>query len=343
MNSFHFFPNPACCSYHTVQQSGLPSAETNQRKMRALWLALLLIISFAGVELVAGLGSHSLALLAEAGHLGSDGAALGIALLATRIAQLPSSPEAPFGYRRIEILAALVNSLGLTGMAVWIGWEAWQHLQTPDSTVILSLPMLMIAIGGLAVNSINARLLHPDSQHDLNVRGALLHTLADLASSVGVMMAAIAIWQWGWLWADSAMSFGVALLMITGALPLIHQSLHILLEKAPTHLDLATITERLHQFEGVIAVSHLRVWTIALGQDMLSAQITVSYSDGSKRDRLLQQLRMDLQQEFGIAEVVLQLSSGLPLELMNRSLVEQIEQLNPFPARLPAQQDLQQD
>lgn len=318
MNHSHFLSCPPNCSHTVAPASG---------KLRSLWMALVLMVCFAGVELSVGLVSHSLALVAESGHMLSDGLALGLALLATWIAQLPPSKQAPFGYRRVEILAALGNGIGLLGVAGWIGWEALTHLQVPESPTILSLPMLFTAMGGLAVNSINAYLLHQGSQHDLNLRGAFLHMLADVISSVGVIIAAIVIWQWGWTWADVAISLGVALLIATGAIPLIRQSLHILLEKAPAHLDLEQIAAHLQGFEGVIAVNNLRVWTIALGQEALSAHLTVSYGDGNKRDRLLRQMQMALQQEFGIAEMVLQLSAGLPIEEIP-SILEQIERLS---------------
>ncbi len=285
----------------------------------------MLIISFAGVELVVAGVSHSLALFAEAGHMVSDAIALGLALLATWMAQLPASAQATFGYRRIEILAALLNGMGLLGIAAWIAWEAWSHWHMSTASEILSLPMLITAIVGLGVNSLNAVLLHPGSATDLNLRGAFLHMLADAISSVGVILAALLISLWDWQWVDSVVGLGVALLIGAGALPLIRQSVHILLEKVPLHLDAAAITAHLNQFEGVVAVQNLRIWTIALGQDALSAQLTVSFTDGTKRDRLLQQLQISLQQEFGLSEVFLQLSSGMPLAWLHPSIAEQIE------------------
>ncbi len=306
--------HPPCCSYH--------QAGNTPQKLRSLGLALILITSFAAVEFSVACLSHSVALLAEAGHMLSDGLSLGVALLAAWLAQRPPSSQATFGYRRIEILAALLNGLGLFSIAVGIIWEALSHFYTPADG-ILSLPMLITALLGLGVNSINAVLLHSTSQHDLNLRGAWLHMLADVASSVGVIIAAVLIWLLDWQWADRAISVAVACLIAVTALPLIRQSLHILLEKTPNHLDSAQITAHLQGFAGVVAVHNLRLWTIALGQDALSAHLTVSFSEGSKRDRLLQQLQLSLQTEFGIAETFLQFSSGVPLELMP-SLVEQV-------------------
>jgi cobalt-zinc-cadmium efflux system protein len=308
-----FKSHPPCCPYHQPIQAN---------HARPLWMALGLLGGFAGVELGAAWLSHSVSLLAEAGHMFTDGFALGLSLLATWLAQLPPSRQATFGYRRVEIIAALLNGLGLLAVAGWIGWEALHNLYS--DTEILGLPMLITAIGGLGVNGINLRLLHQGSQHDLNLRGAWLHMLADVISSLGVMVAALVIWLWGWNWADSVISLGVAALIVTTALPLIRQSLQILLEQTPPHLDSAQISSRLQEFDGVLAVQNLRVWTVALGQDALSAHLIVSFSEGSKRDRLLRQLRVCLQQEFGFSETFLQISSGIP-ELLDLTLTEQIE------------------
>lgn len=312
--------SPACCAYHQ-------SLNQTPRKLRSLSLALGLLLSLAGLEVGAAWMSHSVALLAEAGHLLTDGLALGLALLAVWIGQWPSSSQATFGYRRIEILAALLNGVGLLGLAIWISWEAIDQWST-GPIEIWSQPMLITAAIGLGVNLINVKLLHPDSQQDLNLRGAWLHMLADLASAIGVMLAAIVIRCWGWNWADGAMSLIVAGLIAITALPLVRQSLHILLEKAPRHLEPAVVTAHLQSFEGVIAVQALRIWTIALGQEALTADLTVSYTSGQQRDRLLYQLQTSLQQNFGIAEIYLQLSAGPAAgfsDLISPSILEQIE------------------
>ncbi len=303
---FHFHPHsPGHCDCGET----LPSS-----KIRQLWIALILIGGFAAAELGVGLNSHSLALVAESGHMFSDAIALGIALLATWVASLPASPQAPFGYRRVEILAALVNGMGLVLVAVLIAWEAIARLQSP-STEILSLPMLVTAAIGLGVNSLNAFLLHDHRQDDLNLQGAFLHMVADAISSVGVMLAAIAVWALHWNRADGAISLAVAIFILLGAIPLIQQSLHILLEKAPAHLELAQIQSDLESFDGVKSVDRLRVWSIALNQEALTAELTVTIKEGSGRDRLLAQLQTFLQQKFGIQEVFLQLVAPVPFNL----------------------------
>lgn len=267
--------------------------------------------------------SHSLALVAEAGHLFSDGLALGLALLATWIARFPASDRATFGYRRIEILAALANGIGLVVVAFWIAQESIPRLQSPPDD-ILSLPMLITAGAGLVVNSLNAFLLHDGSHNDLNLRGAFLHMVADAVSSVGVIIAAVLVWTLGWNWVDGAISLGVAGLIAVGAIPILRQSLHILLEKTPTHLDLLQIQARLAGFDGVEAVNNLRIWSIAIGQDALSAHLTVRGQDGAGRDRLLRQIQTSLQQEFGIQEIFLQMTAPAVVNLSQPQLLDEI-------------------
>jgi cobalt-zinc-cadmium efflux system protein len=171
-----------------------------------------------------------LALLADSGHLASDCFALILALFASWMAQRRRSKDLASGNHWVEVLAALINGVGLVAIALWIGWEAIVRLQSPP-VEILSLPMLATASVGLGVNSINIFLLHKDSHHDLNLRGAFLHVLADAASSVGVILAAIAVWALNWLWADGVITLFVSGLIIVSATPLIVQSLNALFTK----------------------------------------------------------------------------------------------------------------
>lgn len=217
------------CVHHTIPVSHSPQAT---RKVRLLLVALVLICSFAVAELAVGLFSHSLALLADSGHLASDCLALILALLASWIAQRRRSSDSAPRNHWVEILAALINGLGLVAIALWIGWEAVERLQSPP-VEILSLPMLVTASVGFGVNSINIFLLHKDSHHDLNIKGAFLHVLADAASSIGVILAAIAVWALNWLWADAVITLFVSGLIILSATPLIVQSLNALFAKSP--------------------------------------------------------------------------------------------------------------
>jgi cobalt-zinc-cadmium efflux system protein len=292
----HVHPAPVCepdCDCYP--DDGHPHG-----KIRQLWVALALISGFAIAELTVGLFSHSLALLAESGHMLSDALALGVALLATWMARLPASPEATFGYRRVEILAALANGVGLLVVAGLIAGEAIARLQVPPAE-ILSVPMLVTAIVGLGINTLNASLLHGHRHDDLNVQGAFLHMVADAFSSIGVIMAAVAVWLFHWNWADGVMSLGVAVLIGVGAVPLIRQSLDILLEKTPSHLDVEAMQLHVQSFAAVKSIDRLRVWAIALGQEVVMVQVTVEGK--ADRDRLRLEIQDSLKQKFGVAEV----------------------------------------
>jgi cobalt-zinc-cadmium efflux system protein len=210
----------------------------SQAKQRQLLAALILVGGFAVVEAFVGRSSHSFALVAEASHLIADCFALGLALAASWVARpqptwgwlgtqkLAVAPKPP-----VETWAALINGLGLVVLGLWIGAEAVMHLQQPPSqiaddlrSVIDHRAMLWTAVAGAGVNGINVALLHRGSDHDLNLKGAFLHVLADMLSSIGVIGAAIAVGQGHFLWADGAISLAIALLILLSALPLVWAS-----------------------------------------------------------------------------------------------------------------------
>jgi cobalt-zinc-cadmium efflux system protein len=304
---FHHHPHALDCD-----RCDHPETEINTnmaaRKMRSLWTVLILVASFSIAESWVGFSSHSLSLLADSGHMLSDGLTLGLALLATWIARRPANLYAPFGYRRVEVVAALVNATGVAILAVWLGWEALMRLQAPPED-ILSLPMLVTAIVGLGINSLNAFLLHKVSHDDLNLKGVFLHVISDAISSMGVILAAIAVWQWQWNWVDCAIGLGVSILIGLGTIPLIKQSLQILLEQAPSYVDVAAIQSHVEGLAEVDSVANLRVWSIALQQVAIFADLKVLVQDGKERDRLLFQIQSDLKQKFGMREVFLQMTA----------------------------------
>lgn len=216
--------------HHAGHHHPLPHATDPAPKVQRLWSALVLIGGLSIAELAVGYWSHSLALLAESGHMISDGLAMGLALAAAWIAQRPHKHHDR--WQKIETLAALMNGLGLVGIGVWIGWEAIVRLQAPPIE-IASLPMLITAGLGFGINSLNVALLHQDSQDDLNLRGAFLHVLADAISSVGVIIAALAVATLHWLWADGVVSLFVAGLILLSAIPLLTESVKVLTEGKP--------------------------------------------------------------------------------------------------------------
>jgi cobalt-zinc-cadmium efflux system protein len=198
-------------------------------KVRRLTYVFFLVASFSVVELEIGAYSHSMSLLADAGHLFSDCLALLLALLGAWIVQRSkSSKGGENSDRRVETAIALFNGFSLLVIGGGVGLEAILQLQSP-ATEILSLPMLIVAIIGLGVNSINIFLLHDHSHEDLNLKGAFLHIIADALSSIGVLLAALAVWKMHWLWADGVISLFIASLIMVSALPLIQQSLKLLM------------------------------------------------------------------------------------------------------------------
>lgn len=197
-------------------------------KVQSLQIALILLSSFFAAELLGAACSHSLSLLADAGHILADVTALGITLSATWLARRLAKRGIASQPSKIELVAAALNGASLLGAAVWVGSQAIARLESPDPD-LQGLPMLLVAVVGLGVNSINAVWLHRCSCRDLNLKSAFLHVLADLASSVGTILAAIAVAWLHWNWADGAVSLLVSSLIILLALPLLLKSLRLLL------------------------------------------------------------------------------------------------------------------
>ncbi len=220
------FHGSHCVHHHTHDhETGhlhSPDRAMSATKLKSLLLVIGLLGLLAGTEVGVSYWSHSVALLADAGHMLSDGLALGLAIVAVWLSQTERVQQHPQGAARVERGTALVNGLMLVVIALSIGWESWQRLQSPP-TEILSLPMLSMAIAALVVNTVNALILNRNSQDDLNLRAAFLHVFADALSSFGVILAAIAVWAWHWLWADCAIGLVVAGLILLTTIPLLQQ------------------------------------------------------------------------------------------------------------------------
>lgn len=307
----------------------LHSEDSSSQKMQVISIALVLLSSLFAAELAIGTWSHSLSLLADAGHLLTDVTALSMTLGAAWLAQRPACDRATFGHQRVEILAALLNGFGLLAIAAFVTWESWERFNLPQT--VLGLPMLLGAGIGLLVNSLNILLLYQRSQDDLNMKAAFLHVVTDAASSVGVIIASLTIYFWHWMWMDTTASLLVAILTALSALPLIKQSLAILLEYAPASIDPTEIETTLLAFESVQQVEALRIWSISANRVALAAQIRVANSLGSReRDRLLQKLQTHLHRIYQIEEIVLQLRSDeIQVEvgfhpLLHQSLTEHV-------------------
>ena len=273
-----------------------------QGDRRALAGALLLVAAFMGVEVAAGLLADSLALLADAGHMLSDAGTLGLALFAAWIAQRPATPSRSFGYRRAEILAALANGLALVAVAVWILVEAARRFDDPGEP----LGGWMLAVGalGLAVNVGAAAILHRSGSESLNVRAALRHVLADLAGSVGVIAAGVAILVTGWAHADPVAGVLIALLVLASSWTILRDSTHVLLEATPRGLDAEEVARAMTSHPGVREVHDLHVWTITSGFPALSAHVLVDA--GADCHAARGELELLLRERFGLEHTTLQ-------------------------------------
>ncbi len=260
-----------------------------------------------GVEAVGGWLTNSLALLSDAGHMLTDAAALGLSLLALKIGEMPPSTTKTFGYRRFEILAALLNGLALWGVVGVILHEAYERLQAPPE--IGAKGMMAVAVVGLGVNLISIVLHHAHKDENLNVRGAFLHVVADSLGSVGALLAGLVIWTTGWTLADPLVSVAICALILWSSWGLVREAVHMLVLGVPSHLDYSEIQEAILGHEGVCCLYDLHVWSIASGQDALSAHVVVADGYGEKK-ALLSDLVSQLKERFHIQHSTIQIEES---------------------------------
>ncbi len=279
-----------------------PSARFSGSKRR-LGIALGLAAGYMVAEIVGGLLTNSLALLADAGHMLSDVAALGLSWFALWMAERPPNARKTYGYYRTEILAALVNGAALVAVVIYIFVEAWQRMLQPPS--VQGGAMLAIAAGGLGVNLLTLAVLRGVRDTSLNLRGAWLHVLGDSLGSVGAMIAGGLIWGFGWQWADPAVSAAIGVLIVYSAWRLLSESVAVLMESAPRGIDVDAVEAAMRAVPGVLSVHDLHVWTITSGMDSLSAHVAVE--EDQPPIELLGALRTMLHDRFGIDHITIQM------------------------------------
>lgn len=264
---------------------------------------LTLVYMFA--EAIGGWLANSLALLADAGHMFTDVAAMGLTLAAIWFASRPATPRKTFGYYRLEILSAFINGIALASISVYVIYEAFNRISHPPE--IKGWEMTLIAVGGLAVNIVSAFLLHGNHQHDLNLRGAWLHVIGDALGSAAAIVAGILVIAFGWTLADAVCSVIISAIIIYGAWNLIRESVNVLLEGTPAHINLKAVEETLRQAPSVADVHDLHIWTITSGIDALSVHV-VHDAEILAKD-LLAELRRRLHESYGIDHVTIQMES----------------------------------
>lgn len=270
---------------------------------RRLAITLGLVTLYMVAEVVGGLLTNSLALLADAGHMLSDAGALALSLFAIWLAARPARSSYTYGYYRTEILAALVNGATLVAISIFIFLEAFKRIGEPPE--VQGALMMGIATGGLVVNLVGLWILNAGRNESLNVRGAWLHVMTDALGSIGAIAAGAVIWLFGWRWADPVASIAIGLLVVYSSWSLLKETVSVLMESAPTGIDVDDVRDSLLDVAGVEEVHDLHVWTITSGMVSLSAHLVAP--GASERAAVLKAARKALHERFGIAHVTLQI------------------------------------
>jgi cobalt-zinc-cadmium efflux system protein len=270
-------------------------------------LVAVLVISLAilGVEIVGGIAAGSLALLADAGHMLTDAAGVGMALLAIWIAGRSPTNGRTYGYLRVEILAAVANAVLLLGLAAFILYEAWRRLSEPPE--IASGLMLAVALVGLAANAVSMLLLRDAQRESLNMRGAYLEVMGDFAGSAAVIVAAVVIALTGWTAADAVASALIGLLILPRAFSLWREAHEVLLEATPKGIDMDHVRAHILDAPGVVDCHDLHAWTITSGMNVVSAHVVLA--EGADAAATLDVLCACLSDHFDIDHSTFQLET----------------------------------
>lgn len=288
---------------HSHGLNALDAVNAGARYRRPLTYAFLITVSFVAVEFAAAIWSNSLALLSDAGHMLSDAGGLGMSLAAITLATAGSAAaHRTYGWYRLEILAALANTVLLFAVAGYVVYEAIVRIDGDHE--VASTPMIVVAIVGLVVNLIAFRLLQAGAKESLNLRGAYLEVVADAIGSVGVLIGAAVIALTSWYWVDSVIAVGIGIFILPRAYKLGRDALRILVESAPVHVDVEEVAHDLQQLDGVVDAHDLHVWTITSGMDAVSVHLQVR--PGTDMHAVLDQAREVLRDRHHITHATVQ-------------------------------------
>lgn len=269
---------------------------------RRLAMALILTATYMVAEVLGGIAANSLALLADAGHMFSDAAALGLSLVAVVLAQRPATAQRTYGYHRAEILAALINGAALLVLAVLIAREALERFHAPPD--VRGGLMLAVACGGLLINLANLMILSGGRKQNLNVRGAWLHVMADTLGSIGAISAAMFIYLLGWRWADPLASLIIAALVLYSAWELIRETLDVLMEGVPRGISIEEVTTALQGLPGVLDAHDLHVWSLTSGRNIATAHLVIA--DNADHQGIVDAANRVLAARFSIEHATIQ-------------------------------------
>ncbi len=265
-------------------------------------IVLALTSFYLVAEVIGGLITGSLALLADAGHMLTDVGGLALALLAIRFAERPATPERTYGYYRVEILAALTNAVVLIGISIYILYEAYERFRNPPE--VQSLGMLVIAAIGLAINIAGVFILRAGSDESLNMKGAYFEVLSDLLTSVGVIIAGVIMLTTGWYYADPLISAGIGLFIFPRTWTLLKDAVGVLLEGVPSDIDLENLRSSLAKIRGVADIHDLHVWSLTSGVNAMSVH-AVLVNDG-EHDAVMKRVHEHVTKNFKISHVTVQ-------------------------------------
>jgi len=297
---------PAANHLHSSVHQHSHGHHRSSDNWRRLSLVLSLTLFYMIAEAIGAWWTGSLALLADAGHMFTDVAALALALTAVWFGSRPATSKKTFGYYRLEIIAALVNGVALVVISLFIFYGAYKRWLEPP--VVKSGPMIAVAAGGLIVNLICAWILHGRNEIDLNIRGAWMHVVGDALGSVAAILAGVCMLLFGWYAADAVFSVFISILIIWGSVRLIRESTNVLLEGTPAHINLAAVEDEILATAGVSDVHDLHVWTITSGREALSAHVI--HADSISQAVLLRELRTKLHDRFGVDHLTIQMETS---------------------------------
>ena len=283
------------------------SEELRNASKRDLTIALVIIASFMFVEVIGGILSGSLALIADAGHMLTDAASIGLALFAVHFATRAASVQRTFGYHRLEILAALINALTLWLISAWVIFEAYHRFrEIPEVEGGL---MLIIGVLGLLANLAAAWILHRSAKHSVNVEGALAHVIADILGSVAVIISGVLVWAFGWYISDPILSVLIGILILLSTWRLLAKVVHVLLEGTPEHVDVYSLCHQIEDLDGVTVIHDVHVWTLAPGYDALTAHVLVDPEHERDSAKLLHEIQEIAYNKFNIQHITVQVES----------------------------------
>lgn len=276
------------------------------KNKKQLKVVLLLTGSYLIAEVIGGIVTKSLALLADAGHMLTDVGGLALALFAISLTQQPASPKRTYGYYRAEILAALMNAVVLIGVSLYILYEAYQRFKNPPE--VSSKAMLIVASIGLIINIIGMLILRKGSQESLNMKGAYFEVLSDMLTSIGVIIAAIIMLTTGWYYADPIISAGIGLFILPRTWILLKDAVNVLLEGTPADVDIEELSTGITKISGIKSIHDLHVWSLTSGYNAMSVHIVID--EGLPYNDTLRLINDTITSNFKISHVTIQLEVG---------------------------------